>query len=78
MGMKMDIVDHVEKVLGSPLLECQKDFVRKVYDAGKNGKRLYYIPPRGTPPFRLELLQAIVLITIGKEEGLVKGEWNDK
>lgn len=78
MGMKMDIVDHVEKVLGSPLLEWQKDFVRKVYDVRKNGKRFCYIPPRGTPTFHLELLQAIVLITIGKEEGLVKGEWNDK
>ena len=75
MGMKMDIVDHVEKVLGSPLLECQKDFVRKVYDASKNGKRLYYIPPRGTSSFHLELLQSIVLIIIGKEKGLVKGDW---
>ena len=69
----MDIVDHVEKVWGFPLLEYQKDFVRKVYDAGKNDKHLYYIPQRGTPSFRLELLQAIVLVIIGEEEGLVRG-----
>lgn len=76
MGVNdMDIAEYVEKVWGVPLLGCQKDFVRKVYAAGKNDERLYYIPPRGTSSFRLELLQAIVLIIIAKEKGLVKGDW---
>ena len=43
----MDIVEFVEKVCDFPLLDYQKKFIRKVYDAAKNEKRLCYIPPRG-------------------------------
>lgn len=70
----MDIVEFVEKVCEFPLTDVQKEFVRKAYDAAKNDKRMYYIPPRGSQTFYFELLQAIVLIIVEKERGLVKGE----
>lgn len=73
----MDIVEHIEKVCNFPLLDCQKDFVRKAYDAAKNEKRLYYIPPRGSNRFSFELLQAIVLITIAQERGLLDKKFID-
>ena len=67
----VNIVEYIEKVCNFPLLDYQKDFVRKVYDAAKNDKRLYYIPPRGSNRFSFELLQAIVLITIAQERELL-------
>lgn len=42
MGL-MDIVEFVEKVCEFSLTDFQKEFVRKVYDAAKNDKRLYYV-----------------------------------
>ena len=73
----MDIVEFVERVCNFPLLDHQKEFVRKVYDAAKNEKHLYYIPPRGSNRFSFELLQAIVLITIAQERGLLNKEFID-
>lgn len=78
MGMNdMDIVELVEKVCEFPLMDFQKELVRNTYDAVKNNKRLYYVPPRGNQKFSFELLQAIVLIIVGKERGLVKGSLLD-
>lgn len=67
----MDIVEFVEKVCEFSLTDFQKEFVRKVYDAAKNDKRLYYVLPRCNRKFSFELLQAIVIIIVGKERGLV-------
>ena len=70
----MDIVEFVEKVCNFSLSDYQKEFVRKVYDAAKNEKRLCYTLPRTNNRFSFELLQAIVLITIAQERGLlIKG-----
>lgn len=75
MGVNdMDIVEFVEKVCEFPLTDVQKEFVRKTYYAAKNDKRMCCILPRGGKTFYFELLQAIVLIIVGKERGLVKGE----
>lgn len=41
MGL-MDIVEFVEKVCEFSLTDFQKEFVRKVYDAAKNDKRLMF------------------------------------
>ena len=74
MGVNdINIVEFVETVCEFPLTDFQKEFVRKAYDAAKNDKRLYYILPRSNQKFSFELLQAIVLIIVGKERGLVKG-----
>lgn len=78
MGLNdMDIVEFVEKVCEFSLTDFQKEFVRKVYDAAKNDKRLYYVLPRCNQKFSFELLQAIVIIIVGKERGLVKGNLLD-
>lgn len=73
----MDIVELVEKVCEFPLTDFQKELVRNTYDAAKNDKRLYYIPPRGNQKFSFELLQAIVIIIVGKERRLAKGSLLD-
>lgn len=78
MGVNdMDIVEFVEKVCEFSLTDFQKEFVRKVYDAAKNDKRLYYVLPRYNQKISFELLQAIVIIIVGKERGLVKGSLLD-
>lgn len=60
MGVNdMDIVEFVEKVCEFSLTDFQKEFVRIAYDAAKNDKRLYYVPPRCNQKFNFELLQAI-------------------
>lgn len=78
MGLNdIDIVEFVEKVCKCSLTDFQKEFVRKTYNAAKNDKRLYYVSPRYSPKFSFELLQAIVIIIVGKERGLVKGSLLD-
>lgn len=70
----MDIVEFCEKVLARPLLDYQKDFIKAVYEAAKDGKQIVYIPPRGGDRFTLQLLQALVIIDLAKERGYLKGE----
>lgn len=79
MGVNdMDIVEFVEKVCEFSLTDFQKEFIRKAYDAAKNDKRLYYVPPRCSQRSSFELLQAIILIIVGKERKLVKGSLLDE
>lgn len=70
----MDIVEFCEKVLDYHLLDYQKEFIRKVYEATKDGKQIVYIPPRGGDRFTLQLLQALVIVDLAKERGYLKGE----
>ena len=57
----MDIVEFCEKVLDCSLLDYQKDFIKEIYEATKDGKQLVYIPHRGGDRFTLQLLQALVI-----------------
>ena len=57
----MDIVEFCEKVLNCSLLDYQKNFIKEVYEATKDGKQLVYIPHRGGDRFTLQLLQALVI-----------------
>ena len=70
----MDIVEFCEKVLDCSLLDYQKDFIKEVYEATKDGKKLVYIPHRGGDRFTLQLLQTLVIIDFAKERGYLKGE----
>lgn len=70
----MDIVEFCEKVLDYHLLDYQKEFIRKVYEATKDGKQIVYLPSRGGDRFTLQLLQALVIIDFAKERGYLKGE----
>lgn len=67
----MDIVEFVEKACNLHLLDYQREFIRKVYDAAKNEKRLYFVPPRGNSRVDFELLQALTLVKVAQERGLV-------
>lgn len=42
-----DIVEYVEKIYAYPLLDYQKEFIRKAYDSLINNKQLCCILPRG-------------------------------
>lgn len=67
-----DIVEYVEKIYAYPLLDYQKEFIRKAYDSLINNKQLCCILPKGSSRFSLELLRAIVVIIVEKERGLIK------
>lgn len=41
-----DIVEYVEKIYAYPLLDYQKEFIRKTYDSLINNKQLCCILPR--------------------------------
>lgn len=68
------IVEFCEKVLDCSLLDYQKDFIKAVYEATKNGKQIVYMPPRGGDRFTLQLLRVLVIIDFAKERGYLKGE----
>ena len=70
----VDIIEFCEKVLDYPLLDYQKDFIKAVYEATKDGKQIVYMPPRGVDRFTLQLLQALVIIDFAKERGYLKEE----
>ena len=57
----VDIIEFCEKVLDYPLLDYQKDFIKAVYEATKDGKQIVYMPHRGGDRFTLQLLQALVI-----------------
>lgn len=58
---KMSIIEFCEEALDTKLLDWQKDFVMKMYEACKTKKRLYYIPARGSKhyPIMLTILTAM-------------------
>lgn len=70
----MDIVEFVEKICEFPLLDFQKEYVRKIYEAIKNNEQIVYIPPRRSSKFSFELLYAIAIIAVGQERGMIKKE----
>lgn len=71
---EMDIVDFVTNICDVKLMNFQKEFLRKAYDAAKNHKQLYYIPPRGSSRFSLQFLQSLTILKLGCERGLINKE----
>lgn len=64
----MTIVDIIEKVFDVELLEWQKDYIIKYYDAIKAGETVHCIIPRGGPSkFSLRTLQTAVLFAYALE-----------
>lgn len=70
----MDIVEFVEKLYSHPLSSWQKEFVEKFYDAVKNNKQLFYLTPRCNSRYSLKTLEALVVIAVAQEQGLIKKE----
>ena len=42
----MDVVEFVEQVFGLHLMDYQKEFLIKVYEATRDGQSVMYIPGR--------------------------------
>lgn len=70
----MDIVEFAEEICNFRLMDFQKDFLSKTYESVKNNQLLYYIPPRGSTCFNLELLQALAVIVVAQERDLIKNK----
>lgn len=68
----MTIVEFVEEYLEHPLSDWDKQFVEKAYESIKYRRQLFYIPPRGCNRSYYLILQALVVIAVGMEQGLIK------
>lgn len=67
----MDIVEYAEKVCNFHLLDWQKEFLYKAYEAVKNNGQLIYIPLRCNNHFNYNILQALVVMIVAQERGLL-------
>lgn len=68
----MTIVEFVEEYLEHPLSDLDKQFVEKAYESIKYRRQLFYILPRGCNRSYYLILQALVVIAVGMEQGLIK------
>lgn len=68
----MNIVEYSEKVCNFHLSDWYKAFLYKVYEAVKNNGQLIYIPPRCNNPFSYNILQALAVMIVTQERGLLK------
>lgn len=68
----MTIVEFVEEYLEHPLSDYDRQFVEKAYEAVKYRQSLIYIHPRGCNRSYYLILQALVVIAVGMEQGLIK------
>lgn len=68
----MTIVEFVEGYLEHPLSDLDKQFVEKTYESVKYRRQLSYIPPRGCSKLYYDMLQALVVLAVSMEQGLIK------
>lgn len=68
----MNIVEKVQAVVDFELLDYEKKFVEKCYESITKNNLLFYIQPRGCGKFKLSLLQAVVVMVVSDERGLLK------
>lgn len=68
----MTIVEFVEGYLEHPLSDWDKQFVEKAYESIKYRRQLFYILPRGCNRSYYLILQALVVLAVGMEQGLIK------
>lgn len=68
----MDVVEFVEQVLGLHLMDYQKEFLIKVYEATRDGQSVMYIPGRCYHRSSFKLLEASAIIFDAQAKGLLK------
>lgn len=68
----MTIVEFVEGYLEHPLSDLDKQFVEKTYESVKYRRQSFYISPRGSNRSYYVILQALVILAVGMEQGLIK------
>lgn len=64
----MDVVEFAEQVFGLHLMDYQKEFLIKVYEATRDGQLVMYIPPRSS----FKLLEALAIVFDAQTKGLLK------
>ena len=68
--INMDIVDVVERTLGTALGSWHKEYVTKLYDGLKAGEKIYLsVPPRGVSKFDMRILYSLVVLIAAEENG---------
>lgn len=69
----MDIVDVVERTLGTALGSWHKEYVTKLYDGLKAGEKIYLsVPPRGVSKFDMRILYSLVVLIAAEESGAIQ------
>ena len=68
----MDVVEFVEQVFGLHLMDYQKEFLIKVYEATRDGQSVMYIPGRCYRRSSFKLLEASAIIFDAQTKGLLK------
>lgn len=74
----MDILDFVQGICNWSLSGNQVKFIRAVYDALKNDKALVYIPSHGSSRFEYSTLQALCILFVAYERGMIKKKDKEK
>ena len=67
----MNIIEFAENICNFHLSDWQKEYILNAYEAIKNNKQLFYIPPRGNSRFSFTLLQLIAIMAVAYERGLI-------
>ena len=57
----MNIIEFAENICNFHLSDWQKEYILNAYEAIKNNKQLFYIPPCGNSRFSFTLLQLIAI-----------------
>lgn len=69
----MDIVDVVERTLGTALGSWHKEFITELYKGLKAGKYIYLVaPPRGVSKFDMRILYSLVVLIAAEESGAIQ------
>ena len=72
---KDDIYDYRRVCWGyleHPLSDWDRQFVEKAYESVKYRQLLIYVHPRGSSKWYYDMLQALVILAVGMEQGLIK------
>lgn len=68
----MTIVEFVEGYLEHPLSDWDRQFVETAYESVKYKQQLIYVHPRGSSKLYYDMLQALVVLAVSMEQGLIK------
>ena len=69
----MDVVEFVEQVFGLHLMDYQKEFLIKVYEATRDGQSVMYIPGRCYRRSSFKLLEASAILLKPVNGEMIRG-----
>ena len=68
----MDVVEFVEQVFGLHLMDYQKEFLIKVYEATRDGQSVMYVPGRCSNRSSFKFLEALAVIYDAQRKGVLE------